>query len=294
MELVKLGPDFGAEVRGVTIQDVARDPDIYRQVRAAFEEHSVLLFRGQELTDEDQLAYSARFGPLEPTKVNALGSGTYYVHLRNIDPETGKIVPTSHRLWLTNKANQFWHTDSSFKAVPALTSILSGRIIPPSGGETEFVSTRRAWERLPESRRAKLRDLVALHSFATSRDKVSPTLMNDEERRSLPPIRWRLTWRNPVNGKESLYIASHIFGIEGMADAEARALIDELTELATEPGREWQHVWRAGDVVMWDNRATMHRGRPWPEDVGRYMVRTTISATAADGLELVRPMALAA
>ena len=293
MQLVPLGPDFGVEVRGVTIQDVARDVDVYRKVRAAFEEHSVLLFRDQDLTDEDQLAFSSRFGPPEPTKVNAIGSGTFYVHLRNIDPETGKIVPTSHRLWLTNKANQFWHTDSSFKAVPALTSILSGRIIPPSGGETEFVSTRRAFERLPESRRAKLREMVALHSFATSRDKISPTLMNDEERRSLPPIRWRLVWRNPANNTESLYIASHIYAIEGR-ESEGRALIDELEELATAPGRTWEHSWRAGDVVMWDNRATMHRGRPWPEDIGRYMVRTTISATAADGLELVRPMALAA
>ena len=293
MELVKLGPGFGAEVRGASIQDVARDATVYRQVRAAFEEHSVLLFRGQELSDEDQLAFSSQFGPPEPTKVNALGSGSFYVHLRNIDPETNKIVPTSHRLWLTNKANQFWHTDSSFKAIPALTSILSGRIIPPSGGETEFVSTRRAFERLPESRRAKLRQMVALHNFGTSRDKISPTLMNDEERRSLPTIRWRLVWHNPANNTESLYIASHIYAIEGM-ESEGRALIDELEELATAPGNTWEHTWRAGDVIMWDNRATMHRGRPWPEDIGRYMVRTTISATAADGLELVRPLALAA
>jgi alpha-ketoglutarate-dependent taurine dioxygenase len=139
-----LGP--GAELRGVTLADVAADDAAYRETRAAFEEHSVLVLRGQDVGDEAQLAFSRRFGPLEVTKVDSLGVGTNLVILSTID-ENGKVVPADHRLALRNKANQLWHTDSTFKRVPALASVLSARVIPARGGETEYVSTRLAWER---------------------------------------------------------------------------------------------------------------------------------------------------
>src|SRR5213080_538150 len=143
MDVVPLGPGFAAELRGVTLNDVASDDAAYAAVRAAFEEHSVLVFRGQDVTDDIQLAFSQRFGPPEVTKVGSQGTGTHFVILSTIGPD-GKVVPPDHRMALRNKANQLWHTDSSFKRVPALTSILSARIIPARGGETEFVSTRLA------------------------------------------------------------------------------------------------------------------------------------------------------
>src|SRR5206468_8370054 len=165
MDVVALGPGFAAELRGVTLSDVASDDASYAATRAAFEEHSVLVFRGQEVTDEIQLAFSRRFGPPEVTKVGSLGTGTHFVTLSTIGPD-GKVVPPDHRLLLRSKANQLWHTDSSFKPVPALTSILSARIIPARGGETEYVSTRLAFERLDVGLRAKLENSFAWHDYA--------------------------------------------------------------------------------------------------------------------------------
>ena len=149
MEIVPLGPGFAAELRGVGLADIAADDAVYAVVRAAFEEHSVLVFRDQEVTDEIQLAFSRRFGPPEVTKVGSQGTGSHFVILSTIGPD-GRVVPADHRLSLRSKANQLWHTDSSFKRVPALTSILSARIIPARGGETEYVSTRLAFERRPD------------------------------------------------------------------------------------------------------------------------------------------------
>ncbi|MGA9561353.1 MAG: TauD/TfdA family dioxygenase [Pseudolabrys sp.] len=288
MNIVPLGPGFAAELHGVTIAEVASDDTAYGAVRAAFEEHSVLVFRGQEVTDESQLAFSRRFGPPEVTKVGSQGTGTHFVILTTIG-EDGKVVPADHRLALRNRANQLWHTDSSFKRVPALTSVLSARIIPARGGETEYVSTRLAFERLQPAVQQKLKTSFAWHDYAHSRGQIASDLASPEERAALPPQCWRLVWRNPVNGRTAIYLASHAYAIEGMDPAAGKELLDQLMDAATAPGTSYVHTWRSGDVVMWDNRATMHRGRPWPAHEARLMVRTTISATAADGLETMRP-----
>jgi alpha-ketoglutarate-dependent 2,4-dichlorophenoxyacetate dioxygenase len=285
MNIVPLGPGFAAELRDVTIAEVASDDNAYAAVRAAFEEHSVLVFRGQEVTDESQLAFSRRFGPPEVTKVGSQGTGTHFVILTTIG-EDGKVVPADHRLALRNKANQLWHTDSSFKRVPALTSVLSARIIPARGGETEYVSTRLAFERLQPALQQKLKTSFAWHDYAHSRGQIASDLASPEERAALPPQCWRLVWKNPVNGRSAIYLASHAYATEGTAGKE---LLDQLMDAATAPGTSYVHTWRSGDVVMWDNRATMHRGRPWPAHEARLMVRTTISVTAADGLETMRP-----
>jgi alpha-ketoglutarate-dependent 2,4-dichlorophenoxyacetate dioxygenase len=234
------------------------------------------VLRNQDVTDETQLAFSRRFGPPEVTKVGSQGEGTYFVILSTIGSD-GKLVPADHRTAMRNKANQLWHTDASFKRVPALMSILSARIIPGSGGETEFVSTRLAFERLEPDLRTRLEDSFAWHDYAHSRGQIAPDLASAEERAALPAQCWRMVWRNPVNGRGGLYIASHAGGIEGMEAA------------ATAPGTSYLHQWRHGDVVMWDNRATMHRGRPWPAQEPRLMIRTTVCATEADGLAAMRP-----
>jgi alpha-ketoglutarate-dependent 2,4-dichlorophenoxyacetate dioxygenase len=288
MDIVPLGPGFAAELRGTSLAEIAADDAAYAAARAALEEHSVLVFRGQSVTDDVQLAYSRRFGPLEITKVGSQGEGTNLVVLTTID-EAGRVVPADHRLSLRNKANQLWHTDSTFKRVPALASVLSARIIPDRGGETEYTSTRLAWERLDPGLRARLQNSFAWHDYAHSRGKIAPDLATAPERAALPPVCWRMAWTNPANGRQGLYIASHAYAIEGMEREAAQKLLAELIDAATAPGCTYLHTWRKGDVVMWDNRATMHRGRPWPANEARHMVRTTISAAEADGLASVRP-----
>jgi alpha-ketoglutarate-dependent 2,4-dichlorophenoxyacetate dioxygenase len=283
MDVVRIGPGFAAEVRGVTLDQVTRSGAAYAAVRAAFEAHSVLVFRGQNVSDEKQLAFSRRFGPPEVTKVGSMGTGSHFVILSTIGSD-GKVVPPDHRQAMRSRANQLWHTDSSFKRVPALTSILSARIIPDHGGETEFVSTRVAFELLDEGLAKQLENSFAWHSYAHSRDQIAPGLATPEETAALPPVCWRMVWRNPANRRGALYLASHAYAIEGMAAAVGRKLIDELVAAATAPGTAYLHKWQQGDVVMWDNRATMHRGRPWPAHEPRLMIRTTISATEADGL----------
>ena len=288
MDVIPLGPGFGAELRGVTLADIAYDDAAYAAARAAFEEHSVLVLRSQDTTDELQLAFSRRFGPPEITKIGSQGAGSHFVILTTIGPD-GQVVPADHRMQMRNKANQLWHTDASFKRVPALTSILSARIIPDHGGETEFVSTRRAFERLDTDLQKRLEGSFVWHDYAHSRSQIAADLATPEERAALPAQCWRMVWTNPVNGRCALYLASHAYAVEGMEPAAGKKLIDELTAAATASGVSYLHPWRKGDVVMWDNRATMHRGRPWPSHEARLMIRTTISATEADGLATMRP-----
>ena len=290
MELVPLHADFGAEVRGIGLIDVVSRDGAYRRVREAFEAHSVLVWRDQPVDDTLQATFCRAFGPLELTKPGALGEGTVFVRLNNI-AEDGSPVPPNHRQALAARANALWHTDSSFKQTPALASMLTARAIPGEGGETEFVSTRAAWARLPRAVQSRLSSLVAEHSFLTSRSRIDPDFVTQAERAALPPVRWRLCWPNPVNYQAALYVASHAGAVVGMGDEEARTLLDQLIEDATASPHVYRHVWRPGDAVLWDNRATMHRGRPFPGERLRSMVRTTISATEHDGLAGVRPAA---
>jgi len=287
MEIRRLGPGFAAEVRGVGLADVAASDDAYAAVRAAFEEHSVLLFRGQPVTDELQVAYSKRFGPLETAKAASRGEGTPFSVLTNVEPD-GSLVPPDHKEALRARANQLWHTDSCFKDPPALASVLSVRILPGTGGETEFASKRLGWERLPAVQRARIENACAWHDYAHSRGKISKSMISERERATLPPVRWRIRWRNPANGRDSLYLASHTCAIDGMPQDEAQALIAELIDHVTAPGHTYLHTWQPGDVIMWDNRCVLHRGRPWPDGEPRHIVRTTITATDADGLAALR------
>src|SRR5919204_5689479 len=187
MDVIPLGPGFGAELSGVSLGEVASDDAAYAAVRSAFEEHSVLVLRDQDVTDEVQLSFSRRFGPPEVTKVGSQGTGSHFVILSTIGPD-GKVVPADHRMQMRAKANQLWHTDSSFKSVPALASILSARIIPEHGGETEFVSTRLAFEKLDPAMRHKLANSFAWHNYAHSRGKVAAGLATAEEQAALPPV----------------------------------------------------------------------------------------------------------
>jgi len=279
LTVTPIHPHFGAEVGGV---DLARpmDGETFARIRAAFEEHSVLVFHDQPLSDEAQMAFSARFGPLEKTTTSVAQNrkvAAEIADLSNVDPD-GAVIPMDDRRMVYHSGNQLWHTDSSFKPVPALASLLSGREVPPEGGQTEYASMRRAWAGLPEDRRRWLDGRVAIHSFAYSRGLIAPGLLTPEQEAALPPVRHALVRANPVNGRKSVYVGSHCWYVEGMSVEDSRPVIDELMALTTQPSNVYSHRWRRHDLVMWDNRAMLHRGRPW--DGARYrrvMHRTTVA-----------------
>lgn len=277
----RLHPLFGAEIVGVDVKSV--DAPTFQAVVDAFNEHSVLLFRGQSLTDEQQIAFSRRFGPLETTiRSIASQSGTpdHIANLSNVDADN-LLIPAGDKRNVFNAGNQMWHTDSSFKKVPALASLLSGREIPPAGGETQFASMRVAYERLPADMQRVLEGKVAVHSFAYSRGLVDNGLLPPEHAAQVPPVPQALVRVNPANGRKAFYVGSHACEIVGMPTAEARALLRELRLAATRPELVYTHRWRVGDLVMWDNRCMLHRGRPWDESRHRrVMHRTTV---AGDG-----------
>lgn len=275
-------PHFGAEVGGVDLREPL-DGETFARIRAAFEEHSVLVFHDQPLSDAEQMAFSARFGPLERTIDSIAHNRTVapeIADLSNVDPD-GALIPRGDQRMAYHSANQMWHTDSSFKRVPALASLLSGREVPPEGGETEYASLRWAWDQLPPARQRMLEGKVAVHSFVYSRGLVAPGLLTPEHERQVPPVRQAMVRLNPVNGRRAVFVASHAERVEGMDVAAGRGLIRELIDLATQPENVYRHAWRRHDLVMWDNRATLHRGRPWDGDrYRRVMHRTTV---AGDG-----------
>ena len=278
---------FGVEVHDLDLRDVTATGG-YRRIRELFEAHSLLLFRDQTLDDEAQIRFAKLFGPIERPFPGALGAGSER-YLATNRRDDGRLYTLDDFDLQQNLANQFWHTDSSYRSTPALVNVLSARVVPSAGGETEFVSTRSAWRALDPSLQAELREAVVLHSYAWSRAMVSGELAEAPEVACIAPARWRAVWPNPCHGHEALYIASHAFGIEGMEPIEAQALIADLLEQATRRDGVYCHAWRPGDVIVWDERAMMHRGRPWPLDEERTLIATVISARRADGLDLVRP-----
>ena len=265
---------FGAIVEGVDVTKPIHD-ETFTELQNALTEFSVLVFPGQEINDAQQIAFSQRFGPLETTKVGTRGTGSPLVILSNIGEDT-RVVPFADRLNMVNRANMQWHADSSFKRIPAQTSILSAREVPVTGGNTEFVSMRVVYAELPEDLKQAVEDRVAIHDFAHSRDKVDPNLMTDSERATLPPVRQTMVLDQ--GHKLSLYIGSHVSDVEGMTTSESRKLIDRLLSFATQKQFIYRHTWCLHDLVMWDNRSVIHRAQPFiNHKERRRMVRTTIA-----------------
>jgi alpha-ketoglutarate-dependent 2,4-dichlorophenoxyacetate dioxygenase len=219
---------FGVEILGVDVRRV--DDGTFKEIVDLFNDHSVLLFRGQTLTDAEQIDFSQRFGPLETTIRSIVSQGTAppeISNLSNVDPED-RLIPRGDKRNIFNAGNQMWHTDSSFKRVPALASLLSGREVPPEGGETEFASMRAAYERLPAARQRFLEGKVAIHSFTYSRGLVSEGLFEEDHAAQVPPVRQAVVRANPANGRKAFYVASHACEIMGMPTDEGRALIREM------------------------------------------------------------------
>jgi len=280
MVITPLLPHLGARVDGV---DLSRPVGAatFAEIFEAFQEHSVLVFREQRLTDEQQMAFSRRFGPLETT-INAIGKENRMhpnlVDLSNLDPDGNGLMGWDDRRMVYQSGNQLWHSDSSFKPVPAMASLLSGREVPPVGGDTEFASMRTAYASLPEDVRRQLDGRVVVHSILYSRSTIAKGLFDPEHEQGLPPVRQALVRVNPVNGKKSIYVGSHAWYIEGMAYADSRRLLDDLLAHATRPELVYRHVWTQWDLVMWDNRCVLHRGRPWDAAHHRRVMRRTTIA----------------
>jgi alpha-ketoglutarate-dependent 2,4-dichlorophenoxyacetate dioxygenase len=281
IEVTPLHPTLGAEVRGVDLtRPVA--PVKFAEIEAAFNRYAVLVFPEQPVTDEQQLAFSRLFGPLE---VNPNYAGTKMrlrpdvADISNLDVE-GKVLAWNDPRNLFNLGNQLWHTDSSFKRIPAKCSLLSARELPSSGGETELADLRAAWDALPEAKKRELDGLVVEHSIFRSRSQIGFADFNDEIYRQLPPVPQALVRHHCYSGRISLYLASHASHIIGWPVAQGRALIEELIAFATQPQFVYQHSWTVGDLVMWDNRCTMHRGRPYDDTQRRVLHRTTVSDIA--------------
>ncbi|HYZ40357.1 MAG TPA: TauD/TfdA family dioxygenase, partial [Stellaceae bacterium] len=281
IEVTPLHPTLGAKVGGV---DLTRPvpAEAFAEIEAAFNHYGVLVFPAQPITDAQQLAFSQLFGPLE---VNPNYAGAKMrlrpdiADISNLDAE-GRVPTRDDPRNLFNLGNQLWHTDSPFKRIPAKCSLLSARELPSSGGETEFADMRAAWESLPEARKRELEGLVVEHSIFRSRNQIGFADFNDEIYRRLPPVPQALVRHHPASGRTSLYLASHASHIIGWPVEKGRALIEELIALATQPQFVYQHRWTIGDLVMWDNRCTMHRGRPYDKTQRRVLHRTTVSDVA--------------
>ena len=290
MRTTPLHDRFGIEIHDVDLREVTASNG-YSEIRAAFENHSMLFFRNQSLDDASHLAFGRLFGPVEirekePEKHEAVMS----LVSNRLDDDTLATQDESRRV-MQMKANQFWHTDSTFLPWPALANIIAARVLSSTGGETEFVSTRAAWADMPEDLSRQIRGRTLKHSYGHSRKRVSDLAASEDFITKWPPTVWNAIWPNPSNDAEALYIASHAYGVEGMPDDEGQALIDELIEFCTQPHYVYSHDYAVGDVVIWDERATMHRGRPWPYKEERSLASICITAGERDGIERVRPAA---
>jgi alpha-ketoglutarate-dependent 2,4-dichlorophenoxyacetate dioxygenase len=281
IEIRPLTQHIGGEVSGI---DITRPlmPDEVAAIERGMDQHAVLVFNDQRLTDEQQQAFSRNFGPLEHTaggnvtKPEERRLGEYMADVSNLGADH-KPLARDDRRRMFNLGNRLWHSDSSFRATPAKYSLLSGRVVVDKGGRTEFADMRAAYDSLDDATKAEIEDLVCEHSLIYSRGTLGFTELSEEEQRAFSPVRQRLVRTHPVTGRKSLYLSSHIGAIVGWPVPEARAFIRDLTEHATQERLVYRHKWRQYDLVMWDNRVTMHRVRRFDETQVRDMRRTTVA-----------------
>jgi len=280
MDILPLHPLFMGEVTGLDLR-AAVDGALFAELTAAMDTHGVLVFRDQSIDDEAQMRFSALFGPLETSRRahrldHKLRLDIHVSDISNLN-ESGVILEATDNRQMSGLANRLWHTDSSFKRAPARYSILSAHTLPKNGGETEFADMRAAYDDLSDTLKNQIENYVCEHSIFTSRATIGFTDFTKEEYDALPPAPQVMVRTHPGSKRKSLYLASHADGIHGLPRPEAKMLLLDLMEHATQRKYVYTHHWRPGDVVMWDNRCTMHRGR-WhdPSEI-RDMRRTTIS-----------------
>jgi len=273
-------PFFAGEVSGIDWRKVP-SPEEAETIHRGMDEFGVLVFRDQDIDDAQQVAFSRALGPLETATGDIAAPEDRRISMdlndiSNLDKH-GKVVPRDDRRRLFGLGNMLWHSDSSFKDVPAKYSILSARTIPDADGNTEFADMRAAYDALDDKTRDEVRDMICEHSQIFSRGILGFTDFTDDERTKWAPVRQRLVRRHPRSGRLSLYLSSHAGGIEGWPVPEARAFLRDLNEHATQRKFVYAHRWAPGDLVMWDNRVTMHRARRYDHTQVRDMRRTTLT-----------------
>jgi alpha-ketoglutarate-dependent 2,4-dichlorophenoxyacetate dioxygenase len=279
----QLHKHFVGEVSGVDLRKSLTREEA-AELQAAIDKYAVLVFHGQDITDEQQMAFALNFGEREnPRGGNITRREDYRLDsalndVSNLGKD-GKPLPRDHRNHLFNLGNCLWHSDSSFRAIPAKYSLLSARVVNPKGGNTEFADMRAAYDALDEETKAEIGELICEHSLMYSRGSLGFVDYSDEEKEMFKPVLQRLVRTHPAHGRKSLYLSSHAGKVVGMSVPEGRLLLRDLTEHATQPEFVYVHRWTRHDLVMWDNRQTVHRVRRYDQSQPRDMRRATIAGT---------------
>ena len=276
---------FAGLVSGIDISRPISREDVVA-IEAGMDRHAVLVFRDQALTDEQQIAFTLNFGTLENYQTPGLirkpedhRLGPNIADFSNLDKH-GKIMSAEDRVWFFKLGDRLWHSDSSFRPIPAKYSLLSGRVIPSWGANTEFADMRAAYDALDARTKAEIEDLICEHSLRYSREAIGMVDLTEEELAAFAPVRQRLVRVHPVTGRKSLFLSSHAGAIEGWTVPEARMFLRDLTEHATQREFVYSHAWQVHDLVIWDNRCTMHRARRFDRDEVRDVRRTTLAGHA--------------
>jgi len=277
----QIHPVFVGEVSGVDLT-LPLSRDEVAAIDAGMDRYAVLLYHDQKISDEQQMAFSVNFGPLEDARggnITKPEERRLQVGMNDVSNlgKDGRPMERDSRQRAFNLGNMLWHSDSSFRPIPAKYSLLSARVVNPVGGNTEYADMRAAYDALDAGTRAEIEDLVCEHSLMYSRGSLGMLEYSDEERAMFRPVRQRLVRTHPVTKRKSLYLSSHAGAILGMPMAEARILLRDLNEHATQPKFVYAHSWRVGDLVVWDNRQVMHRVRRYDDNQPRDMRRTTVA-----------------
>jgi alpha-ketoglutarate-dependent 2,4-dichlorophenoxyacetate dioxygenase len=281
LSIRQIHPVFVGEVSGVDLAKPMTKAEV-AAIEAGMDRYAVLVFRGQDITDDQQMAFTLNFGGLENaqggniTKANEFRLKQGMVDVSNLDTD-GKPLARADRRRMFNLGNRLWHSDSSFRAIPAKYSLLSGRVVSQEGGDTEFADMRVAYDTLDDATRQLCDGLTCEHSLIYSRGSMGFTGLTDDELKLFKPVRQTLVRTHPVTGRRSLYLSSHAGAIIGWQVPEARDFLRDLVEHATQRPYVYVHKWRPHDLVIWDNRQTMHRVRRFDETVPRDMRRTTVA-----------------
>ena len=271
---------LGAIVTGLDL--AALDDAAWRRVENAFHEHAVLIFPGQSLSEEAQIAFARRFGDIELLRPDPQ---MLAVSISNLKPDGAVVAPDEFR-FKTLRGNEGWHTDSSYMPLAAKASVLCAEIVPPRGGETEWADMRAAYDALDDATRERIADLAAHHSLYQSQARIGYEIETGSGygyHTRGAPLR-PLVKTHPVTGRKSLFIGRHAYRIPGLDDDDARALLDDLVDFACRAPRTLTHRWRAGDVVIWDNRCVLHRARPYDFSEPRILRHVRVAGDPASEL----------
>jgi alpha-ketoglutarate-dependent 2,4-dichlorophenoxyacetate dioxygenase len=280
----QLTKHFAGEVSGVDLRKPLTK-DEAAEIEAGMDKYAVLVFHDQDVTDEQQMAFTLNFGEREnPRGGNVTRDKDYRLGSAGLNDvsnlgKDGKPFAKDHRTHLFNLGNCLWHSDSSFRPIPAKFSLLSARIVNPKGGNTEFADMRAAYDALDDETKAEIEDMICEHSLMYSRGSLGFVDYSDEEKELFKPVLQRLVRTHPVHKRKSLYLSSHAGKVQGMSVPEGRLLLRDLNEHATQGEFVYTHKWKLHDFVMWDNRQTMHRVRRYDQSQPRDMRRATVAGT---------------